>query len=452
MGRGIVFFAVFLAACGSAYAPKFAPVDSDGKVLRTPDGHQLVLRGVNARVDGVFDVNFTDGRAPREIIPTFDSDDVDAMRASGFNLVRLPVNWSAIEPDRGAFDSGYLDKVAAVIDTLRGSGIYVLVDFHEDGWSKEICEDGAPLWAIDPPPAMLVGGPGPLASGPDCHTASAAIKAFNNFFDGTDGLQDDYVAMATFVAQRFAGDQQVLGYEIMNEPIGDDDLIAAFSAKVAAAIRAVDPQHLIVFEPSATRNFTNSAPLPNKPFPVEGGVYAVHIYNPGPSNPAYPTVIAGSAAAARDEADAWGTPLIVDEFGQAASADGAQWIGTLLDAVQGASTALWLWKEQSQGEWGLYTHQSDGSWAPRPIMFDAVARPYAQSVGGDLDAMTWDGTTLTVSFHGHAGVPATHDIFWNRDPPSVTCDGQSVAAAATAGSLLYHVECGGAGAHVLALR
>jgi hypothetical protein len=85
-------------------------------------------------------------------------------------------------------------------------------------------------------------------------------------------------------------------------------------------------------------------------------------------------------------------------------------------------------------------------------MFDAVARPYAQSVGGDLDAMTWDGTTLTVSFHGHAGVPATHDIYWNHDPPSATCDGGVVSAAATAGSLLYRVECGGPGAHVLALR
>src|SRR3954469_2757162 len=89
--RGVLLGVVLLSACGGgAYTPRFAPVDSDGHVLRDAEGHQVVLRGVNVRVEGVFDVGFTDGRAPRELIPTFDASDADAMREAGFNLVRLP--------------------------------------------------------------------------------------------------------------------------------------------------------------------------------------------------------------------------------------------------------------------------------------------------------------------------------------------------------------------------
>src|SRR5207302_5217608 len=118
------------------------------------------------------------------------------------------------------------------------------------------------------------------------------------------------VEMLVQVAQRFRDDDAVLGYEIMNEPIGDDDAIAAFSARAAQAMRAADPRHLIVFEPSAVRNFTNSTPPSSRPFPVEGAVYAVHVYTP-----MTPDGIAASVLAARDEADAWRTPLLLTEAG-----------------------------------------------------------------------------------------------------------------------------------------
>jgi endoglycosylceramidase len=452
--RDFVLAALLLAAGCSAppYSPRFSPIDADGGRFRDGDGRTLLLRGVNVRVGGVFDVNFTDGRAPREIIPSFDSSDVAQLRSSGFNLIRLPINWSGIEPSPGNYDQGYLDQVAAVIDTCRGSGVYVLLDFHEDGWSKELCEDGAPLWAIDPPPAMLVGGPGPLAGPTDCHTATGALAAFKNFFAGTDGLEDAYVNMTRAVATRFAGDTQVMGYEVMNEPIGDDDAIAAFSARVGAALRAVDPNHLVVYEPSATRNFTNSSPLSSSRFSVDGAAYAVHVYNPGPDNAAYPTVIDGSMSNARDEADAWGTPLLITEFGAAASDAGAAWLSHFLDEAdaRGASTAQWLWKEESQGYWGLFTHQPDGSWTPRPTLFEATVRPYAPATGGDLDGETWDGSSLTVSFHGKGGVAPRHAIFWNRGTPAFSCDGAPVTPVSVdADASRYLVDCGGAGAHAL---
>jgi hypothetical protein len=261
------------------------------------------------------------------------------------------------------------------------------------------------------------------------------------------------------VAMKFRGDLQVLGYEIMNEPIGTDADISVFSQKVATAIRAVDPDHLILFEPSAIRNIVNASPISSVPFAVGGGVYAVHIYTAVFSASqtlaagTYPPLLAQSISGARDEATAWGTPLFITEYGIGASTPQApDWIGHFLDDAdaQGASTALWLWKEQSQGEWGLFQIQPDGSWTPRPILFQAISRPYAQAIGGDVQSIAWDGAKLTVMFSGHAGVPATHTIFWNRPSATISCDGAPVSPSSTdASASLVTVECGGSGAHTL---
>src|SRR5262245_33359069 len=48
------------------------------------EGRVVFLRGVNARVEGIFDVTFDDGRIPLEPIPPFTIDDAERMRAMGF--------------------------------------------------------------------------------------------------------------------------------------------------------------------------------------------------------------------------------------------------------------------------------------------------------------------------------------------------------------------------------
>src|SRR5579864_4010666 len=58
----------------------------DGRRLRELDGRlvdqhrrEVTLRGVNARVEGIFDVTFSDGRQPLEAIPPFDDGDAAKM-------------------------------------------------------------------------------------------------------------------------------------------------------------------------------------------------------------------------------------------------------------------------------------------------------------------------------------------------------------------------------------
>src|SRR5881409_100442 len=110
---------------------------------------EVTLRGVNARVEGIFDVTFGDGRLPLEPIPVFDDGDAATMARFGLNLLRLPISWSALEPVRGRFDAAYLDRIAAVVALCRAHGIVVLLDFHQDAFSKEIGEDGAPRLVLD---------------------------------------------------------------------------------------------------------------------------------------------------------------------------------------------------------------------------------------------------------------------------------------------------------------
>src|SRR5262249_56440763 len=76
---------------------------ADGR-LRDQRGREVTLRGVNARVQGIFDDTFTDGRLPLEPLPVFDAGDADAMRSFGFNLLRLPISWSGLEPTPGVYD------------------------------------------------------------------------------------------------------------------------------------------------------------------------------------------------------------------------------------------------------------------------------------------------------------------------------------------------------------
>ncbi len=358
---------------------------ADGR-LRDQRGREVTLRGVNARAQGIFDDTFDDGRLPLEPIPVFDAGDAERMQSLGFNLLRLPISWSALEPTPGAYDRSYLDRIAAVVDACTRRGILVIIDFHQDAFSKEIGQDGAPRWVLD-----LLLGPGnyPYLGGPlDDLTARrfapATIAAFHDFFADQAGIQERFAAAAVAVAKRFRRARGVLGYELMNEPFvlaagGTQAQLDDFHVRVATAIRRVDRRHLIVFEPDTIRNLTNQAPLPAAPFPVPGALYAPHIYTGvfdgldfSSGNPA---LLAPSMERAANEAAAWGTPLLVGEYGiDPTSPVANRWITAELDLQDRlrAHSTFWLWKEISWRLLGTLRRESaDGGERhephPRPI-------------------------------------------------------------------------------------
>ncbi len=167
------------------------------------------------------------------------SDDFAQMRALGFDVVRLVLDWSQLEPTPGAYSTTYLNRVAQVVGWARQQGIYVILDMHQDQFSRYIlpadaksvpsgCSpsgggDGAPGWAVqtDGKPACALYGIDELNP--------AESAAFYNFWQNSTvgapqgqapgtGLQDHYIGALAALATRFENDPAVLGYELMNEP------------------------------------------------------------------------------------------------------------------------------------------------------------------------------------------------------------------------------------------
>jgi Cellulase (glycosyl hydrolase family 5) len=391
------------------------------------------LRGYNVKVNGLFDVTPDNGQPVREIIPPLDDTDFALMQKSGVNVLRLPVSWSAFEPQQGQFVPGYLAAIDAFLNQVRPYGFYVLLDFHEDGWSKDLCEDGAPAWAT----VVTDWAEGGTGGSTDCHVSTPALSAHTNFFDNdVNDLQAAFATMYQQFAAHFVNEELVFAYEIFNEPISSDPVVDAFSIKVATAIRQVDSRHLILWEPSALRNQLNEALISSTPFPVSGCVYAVHVYT------TLPYEISSSIENALTEAQGWGEPLFVTEHGANPLPDGGiAWVDDTLNGFDqtGASSMDWIWNPGviTRDDAGGVDYVDDGG------VYAHLTRPYAMAIGGDVDKATWDGAKLTIAFHDHPGVPAQHDVYWNRGTPSVTCDGAPASGMSSDPTrLVFHVPCG----------
>jgi hypothetical protein len=164
--------------CAPPISGKVA-VHPDGQGFRDAAGRQVLLRGVNLRGEGLFDIS----KVWLPLAP-FTADDCARLADDfGMNFIRLPLSWSLLEPTQGTLDPALLSRVKALIQACRDEGISTLVDLHQDGWSKYVGDDGAPLWAhAEPlPPADGSGGGGSEFFQPDI------AKNYRAFYD--DALQ-----------------------------------------------------------------------------------------------------------------------------------------------------------------------------------------------------------------------------------------------------------------------
>ena len=423
-----------------------SPLGADDAHFRDGDGRTVILRGVNARIAGVFDVTFDDGRTPVEEIPEFGTEDCQRIAELGFNFLRLPINWSGVEPERDEFDEAYLLNVDAVIECAHAAGVYVLVDFHQDAWSKEIGEDGAPLWAIIPAPEMLLEGP--LTDLTDRRTSPQVIKASDTFFSEGDpsGLQAEFIDALAHVATRYKDHPGVVGFEIFNEPVVSGELLYPFQYAAAARVREVAPDKLVFFEPPSFRNQLDQQPLSSEPFPTHGSVYSPHVYTAAPENFTLDDLLP-SIDNARAEAIAWKTPLFIGEFGNNPDPNGMRYVGFQYDLqdMYLASSCIWLWKENVQGAWGFYDHEGSGSeivWTERPLVVGTAARPYAQRIAGTPTKIRWDGTasTLTVELGRPVAAPNVIAVPDGYSITSATCDGTAITLPAA--SATTALDCG----------
>jgi len=447
-----------VAACGSGdeEAPRTTPLWSDGAHLRDAEGRIALLRGVNARVEGVFDVTFDDGRVPLEPIPELTAADCARMRELGLDLLRLPVNWSGIEPVRDQIDDAYLARVDDAIACAAGAGVLVIVDLHQDAYSKEIGEDGAPLWAIEPPPDELLEGP--LEDLGTRRTSVQVMRAFDTFFAVEDpaGLQAEFMDMLDVVAARWADEPAVIGFELFNEPTVGQSEVDAFHFLAAARVRAAAPNKLVFFEPSAIRNLFDFVPEASDPFPVTGAVYSPHIYtyvfqaDRTPLEQLEPEHLEPSVRGTRAEATAWGTPLFLGEFGLGPNDPNADlWMGVQAELHDRylASNAFWVWKEQSQASWGVFDWDAaSDTWTERPQVVAWISRVHAARIAGEVIANTYDRDTGALRLEVR-GAGATPHLVYVPERAAATftvmCDGDAESPTRDDATGLVEVVCDG---------
>lgn len=222
-----------------------------GSILKTAnglvnayDGRQVFLRGVNIPAK----------------LPPFDhrleDADCERLRSFGLTTVRLGVQWEAIEPEEGRYSQQYIDYVRSVVRRCGRHGLAVVVDPHQDCWSRWCGGgDGAPRWTMER-----------VGLRPECFEETGAVlraedragrnpmlwatnyelfacaTMFSLFFGGdryapgvcVDGvpvqrwLQAKYIDAIAALARALRAEANVLGFGTMNEPslgwIGVDDL------------------------------------------------------------------------------------------------------------------------------------------------------------------------------------------------------------------------------------
>ncbi len=233
------------------------------------DGREVLLRGVNLGGDSKVPwpdggthrpSDFSDHRTVSFIGRPFPlaeaAEHFARLRSWGFNCLRLLTTWEAVEhAGPGLYDEAYLDYFAEVARLAGDHGFHVLVDFHQDAWSRMSGGCGVPGWTFeavgldftrfhDADAALVMqhafdhADPNPHQAGYPRMSWSSNYKLPANgvmwslFFGGRwltpdfrvdgvniqDFLQRHYLACVDQLARRLAPMPHVIGFDSLNEP------------------------------------------------------------------------------------------------------------------------------------------------------------------------------------------------------------------------------------------
>ncbi len=297
-----------------------------GPYLYDREGRIVFFHGVNAVYKHPPYVLYADPGKPWN----FSVADASLMARLGFNVVRLGITWSGLEPgtapandpaicgpgkpadphqfNQAVFDR-YVNRVRETVALLGRFHIYTILDMHQDVYNRMFDGEGAPNWAVCTNGLPNVDRPGRWSLE---YGTPAAGAAFAHFWrnDVRGDLQGEYDRVWGDLARAFRGNQWILGYDLFNEPFsrslvlfGDEHFDAQLECfytgrsnigaplhnapalmcppadparGVVPTVLAGDPVHLIFDEPD---NYgSRGYPTYLGPMNLRNLVYSVHIY------------------------------------------------------------------------------------------------------------------------------------------------------------------------------
>jgi endoglycosylceramidase len=422
---------------------------------------EVLLRGVNVTSLG----EYWQGDADHPpTMPTTDQD-WEEMASYGISVVRLVVNWSRLEPERGAIDEAYLDEIDAYVTAAAERGIYTVIDMHQDAYSSFIATtdaaecapgtepgkgwDGAPEWAT------ITDGLSTCITA-ERNDSSAVVAAWNHFYDDTDGIRQRFAATWGAVAERFAGRPEVAGYNLLNEPEVSRpaaELTPLFDAMVAETVTAIrlgesaaDFEHLIFVEPGIPAgNADNGLVIPD---PARIGVTPTNIvaapHNYGES---IDNVLAMSLEETNDlflsVATGLGVPVWVGEYGFWDTSP-----ETLAKVKRFAEDqdrkvlggAWWQWRQPCGDphsiEWGgwdvmepdvvTHLHQvgcpGSEDLGPTEELLEIVGRGYPRVAPGRIQTLTSDPATGALTVEATGATTGAELVVWRPTSPTGSGD------------------------------
>ena len=372
------------------------PIGHQGRWLTDRLGRVVMLHGVNLVAKG------TQSPAQRG----FDADDVAWLAENDFDVVRLGLVAADVMPTPGVIDTAYLDSFQSTVDQLTAAGILVLVDLHQDGWGPTLGDDGFPGWMT-----ITNGAPDTHTTFPTYYLTNPAIQAaFDSFWTDATGpggvpLQDRVATMFGALADRFATNPGVLGYDLINEPWPgstysdcvalaggcptlDHDRLDPYYARMDTAIRAAGDHHLTFAEPWVLFNFGQSQTNVGLPGGDADSGMAFHSY----------TVDVSREPDVLSNAEAWsggtGGALLESEFG--ATQDQSA-IDRQVDENDG-ELVPWIWWSYDGELVPDLTVAPGGTNLSQPVA-DALIRPHPVLVAGTPTSLDYDESTRTMTVH-----------------------------------------------------
>ena len=234
---------------------------SNDSFLRDASGRRLLLRGINVGGDSKIPaLPGEDSHRTQDIcfvgrpFPLSDADEhFQRLQACGFTLVRLVVTWKAVEhAGPGQYDFAYLQYLQELVQIGAEYNMSFIIDPHQDVWSRFTGGSGAPRWTLetvgfDVDKLHKCGAAFtqegfilenttsydlPVMTWPSNHHKLACGTMFSLFFGGEDFcpeffvsgqniqsyLQDHFISAMAEVAFKLVDEENVIGFETMNEP------------------------------------------------------------------------------------------------------------------------------------------------------------------------------------------------------------------------------------------
>jgi endoglycosylceramidase len=373
---------------------------TDGRQLLDALGRKVLLRGFNT--DAL--VNY-----PKDPAPPFDESDATLIQQAGFDIVRVGIDWSQLEPVRGRINQPYLDHVASVVAMLNRHGLYVVLDMHfRLGWSPRFGYSGAPAWAT-------IGVPNwnPLPQYSWSPSLSPAAFTSDTYFWLSADWKRDFYTTWQAVAARFKDDSGVAGYDIFNEAhplpipprIFDKYYLWPMFKDAIEAIGKVDANHLFFVEGILLLTMNTVVVHLQAP----NVVYGTHIYEGSLVPPFWtgdPTFLKERFRQRVKEAAEVPAPLWIGEVGYDLTQKGAlSYADAALNQADdlGIGWAWWQWRENKY--WGIV---DAGGQIVNMQVLRHLARPYVIASPAGVKAGRGDGVsgrlTLSVAAN-HADQP-----------------------------------------------